>query len=111
MYTKKDYWIQILIAYVFLAIGLVIISQFLGKAYSLFAFPFLGLAMVWIFKAVKIFRSLKDKNVYPKKFIFLNRWAQWSLASKRFKYVFLISIFIGGIIGFLIACQLYPTLF
>ena len=111
MHTKKDYWIQILIAYVFLAIGLVIVSQFLGKVYSLFAFPFLGLAMVWIFKAVKIFRSLKDKNVYPKKLIFLNRWAQWSLASKRFKYVFLISILIGGIIGFLIAFQLYPTLF
>ncbi len=111
MYTKKDYWTQILIAYLFLAIGLVIVSQFLGKGYSLFAFPFLGLAMVWIFKAVKIFRSLEDKNVYPKKFTFLNRWAQWSLDSKRFKYVFLISILIGGIIGFLITSQLYPTLF
>ena len=88
-----------------MAIGLVIVSQFLGKVYSLFAFPFLGLAMVWIFKAVKIFRSLKDKNVYPKKFIFLNRWAQWSLDSKRFKYVFLISILIGVIIAILIAFQ------
>ena len=106
MYTKKDYWFQILIAYVFLAIGLVIVSQFLGNAYSFFGFPFLALAMVWIFKAVKIFRSLKDKNVYPKKFIFLNRWAQWSLDSKRFKYVFLISILIGVIIGILIAFQI-----
>lgn len=109
MHTKKDYWIQILIAYMFLAIGLVIISQF--KDYNLLAIPFLGLAMVWVFKAVKIFRSLKDKNVYPKKFIFLNRWAQWSLDSKRFKYVFLISILVGGIIGFLVVYQLYPTLF
>ena len=101
MRSKKDYWIQILIAYVFLAIGLVILSQF--KGYHLFAIPFLGFAMVCIFKAVKIFRSLKDKNVYPKNFIFLNRWVQWSLDPKRFKYVFLISIFVGGIIGILVA--------
>ena len=99
MHTKKDYWVQILIAYVFLAIGIVIIIFF--KEYSLLALLFLGFSFLWIFKAVKVFRSLKDKNVYPKKFILLNRWARWSLNPKRFWYVFLISFLIGAIIGIL----------
>ena len=100
MYTKKDYWIQILIAYIFLVIGIVIIKFF--KEYSLLALLFLGLTLLWIIKAVKVFRSLKDKNVYPKKFIQLNHWAKWSLDPKRFRYVFLISLLLGAIIGILI---------
>ena len=99
MHTKKDYWIQILIAYVFLAIGIVIIIFF--KDYSLLALLFLGFSLLWIFKAVKVFRSLKDKNVYPKKFILLNRWVKWSLDPKRFWYVFLISLLFGAFIGIL----------
>ena len=98
MHTKKDYWIQLLIVYLFLTIAFVILFQF--KGYHLFAIPFIGLAMVWIFKAVKIFRSLDDKNIYPKKLHFLNLWAQWSLDAKRFKYVFLISILLGAVIGY-----------
>ena len=99
MHTKKDYWIQILIAYVFLAIGIVIIIFF--KDYSLLALLFMGFSLLWIFKAVKVFRSLKDKNVYPKKFILLNRWVKWSLDPKRFWYVFLISLLFGALIGIL----------
>jgi len=99
MHTKKDYWIQILIAYIFLAIGIVIIIFF--KEYSLLALLFLSFSLLWIFKAVRVFRSLKDKNVYPKKFVLLNRWAKWSLNPKRFGYVFLISLLFGAIIGIL----------
>ena len=100
MHTKKDYWIQILIAYIFLAIGIVIIKFF--KDFSLLGLLFLGFSLLWIIKAVKVFRSLKDKNVYPKKFIQLNHWAKWSLDPKRFRYVFLISLLLGAIIGILI---------
>ena len=99
MHTKKDYWIQILIAYIFLTIGIGIGIFF--KEYSLLALLFLGFSLLWIFKAVRVFRSLKDKNVYPKKFVLLNRWAKWSLDPKRFWYVFLISLLFGAIIGIL----------
>ena len=99
MHTKKDYWIQILLAYIFLAIGIVIIIFF--KDYSLLALLFMGFSLLWIFKAVKVFRLLKDKNVYPKKFILLNRWVTWSLDPKRFWYVFLISLLFGAVIGIL----------
>lgn len=99
MHTKKDYWIQILIAYIFLAIGIVIIIFF--KDYSLLALLFMGFSLLWIFKAVKVFRSLKDKNIYPKKFVLLNRWVKWSLDPKRFWYVFLISLLFGALIGIL----------
>ena len=98
MRTKKDYWIQLLMVYVFLTIAFVILFQF--KGYHLFAIPFIGLAFLWIFKAVKIFRSLDDKNIYPKKLNFLNLFAKWSLEAKRFKYVFLISILFGAVIGY-----------
>ena len=99
MHTKKDYWIQILLAYIFLAIGIVIIIFF--KDYSLLALLFMGFSLLWIFKAVKVFRSLKDKNIYPKKFVLLNRWVKWSLDPKRFWYVFLISLLFGAVIGIL----------
>ena len=101
--TKRDYWNQIINSFVFLMISKVILYIDLSLIFLIMVFPLTALSLYFTFRAVKIFRTLEDKNLYPQKLNFLNRWAKYSLDKKRFKYFFIIFFSIGILIGYLAA--------
>ena len=101
--TKRDYWNQIIISFVFLMISIVILYLDLSLIFLIMVFPLTALSLYFTFRAVKIFRTLEDKNLYPQKLNFLNSWAKYSLDKKRFKYFFIIFFSIGILIGYLAA--------
>ena len=59
-----------------------------------------GLIVVW--KALEVFRSLKDKSVYPKQLDFLNKIAVKLYSDKKkSNIVFGVAISVGVLIGVL----------
>ena len=78
MKTKKDFWKTVIYAYVAIISGVIILfaipSDSKAKIYFLLAVIILEvLGIIIIQKALKIYRSLDDKSIYPKQLDFLNR--------------------------------------
>ena len=74
MKTKKDFWRLIVLSYLLIFSGIFLLyiaedTQF--EIYFLIGVMFLevsGIIVIW--KALRVFRSLKDKSVYPKQLDF-----------------------------------------
>ena len=109
MKTKKDFWKTVIYAYVAIISGVIILlaspSDSKAKIYFLLAVIILEvLGIIIIQKALKIYRSLDDKSIYPKQLDFLNRLASKLYSDKKTSNIvmivsLLIGVFIGVIIG------------
>ena len=109
MKTKKDFWKTVIYAYVAIISGVIILlaspSDSKSKIYFLLAVIILEvLGIIIIQKALKIYRSLDDKSIYPKQLDFLNRLASKLYSDKKTSNIvmivsLLIGVFIGVIIG------------
>ena len=106
MKTKKDFWRLIGLSYLLIFSGIFLLyiaedTQF--EIYLLVGVMVLevsGLIVVW--KALEVFRSLKDKSVYPKQLDFLNKIAiKLYSDKKKSNIVFGVAISVGVIIGVL----------
>ena len=106
MKTKKDFWWLIGLSYLLIFSGIFLLyiaedTQF--EIYLLVGVMVLevsGLIVVW--KALEVFRSLKDKSVYPKQLDFLNKIAiKLYSDKKKSNIVFGVAISVGVIIGVL----------
>ena len=106
MKTKKDFWRLIGLSYLLIFSGIFLLyiaedTQF--EIYLLVGVMVLevsGLVVVW--KALEVFRSLKDKSVYPKQLDFLNKIAiKLYSDKKKSNIVFGVSISVGVLIGVL----------
>jgi len=107
MKTKKDFWRLIGLSYLLIFSGIVLLyiaedTQF--EIYLLVGVMVLevsGLIVVW--KALEVFRSLKDKSVYPKQLDFLNKIAiKLYSDKKKSNIVFGVAISVGVLIGVLL---------
>ena len=106
MKTKKDFWRLIGLSYLLIFSGIFLLyiaedTQF--EIYLLVGVMVLeisGLILIW--KALEVFRSLKDKSVYPKQLDFLNKIAVKLYSDKKkSNLVFGIAISVGVLIGVL----------
>ena len=106
MKTKKDFWRLIGLSYLLIFSGIFLLyiaedTQF--EIYLLVGVMVLevsGLIVVW--KALEVFRSLKDKSVYPKQLDFLNKIAiKLYSDKKKSNIVFGVAISVGVLIGVL----------
>lgn len=106
MKTKKDFWRLIGLSYLLIFSGIFLLyiaedTQF--EIYLLVGVIVLevsGLIVVW--KALEVFRSLKDKSVYPKQLDFLNKIAiKLYSDKKKSNIVFGVAISVGVLIGVL----------
>ena len=106
MKTKKDFWRLIGLSYLLIFSGIFLLyiaedTQF--EIYLLVGVMVLevsGLIVIW--KALEVFRSLKDKSVYPKQLDFLNKIAiKLYSDKKKSNIVFGVAISVGVIIGVL----------
>ena len=106
MKTKKDFWRLIGLSYLLIFSGIFLLyiaedTQF--EIYLLVGVMVLevsGLIVVW--KALEVFRSLKDKSVYPKQLDFLNKIAiKLYSEKKKSNIVFGVAISVGVLIGVL----------
>ena len=106
MKTKKDFWRLIGLSYLLIFSGIFLLyiaedTQF--EIYLLVGVIVLevsGLIVVW--KALEVFRSLKDKSVYPKQLDFLNKIAVKLYSDKKkSNIVFGVAISVGVLIGVL----------
>ena len=106
MKTKKDFWRLIGLSYLLIFSGIFLLyiaedTQF--EIYLLVGVMVLevsGLIVVW--KALEVFRSLKDKSVYPKQLDFLNKIAiKLYSDKKKSNIVFGVAIIVGVLIGVL----------
>ena len=106
MKTKKDFWSLIGLSYLLIFSGIFLLyiaedTQF--EIYLLVGVMVLevsGLIVVW--KALEVFRSLKDKSVYPKQLDFLNKIAiKLYSDKKKSNIVFGVAISVGVLIGVL----------
>ena len=106
MKTKKDFWRLIGLSYLLIFSGIFLLyiaedTQF--EIYLLVGVMVLevsGLIVVW--KALEVFRSLKDKSVYPKQLDFLNKIAiKLYSDKKKSNIVFGVAICVGVLIGVL----------
>ena len=87
MKTKKDFWRLIVLSYLLIFSGIFLLyiaedTQF--EIYFLIGVMFLevsGIIVIW--KALRVFRSLKDKSVYPKQLDFLNKIAVKLYSDKK----------------------------
>lgn len=108
MKTKKDFWETVIYAYVAIISGVIILlaspSDSKSKIYFLLAVIILEvLGIIIIQKALKIYRSLDDKSIYPKQLDFLNRLASKLYSDKKTSnIVMIVSLLIGGFIGVII---------
>ena len=108
MKTKKDFWKTVIYAYVAIISGVIILlaspSDSKSKIYFLLAVIILEvLGIIIIQKALKIYRSLDDKSIYPKQLDFLNRLASKLYSDKKTSNIVLIvALIIGGFIGVII---------
>ena len=108
MKTKKDFWKTVIYAYVAIISGVIILlaspSDSKAKIYFLLAVIILEvLGIIIIQKALKIYRSLDDKSIYPKQLDFLNRLASKLYSDKKTSnIVMIVSLLIGGFIGAII---------
>ena len=107
MKTKKDFWRLIGLSYLLIFSGIFLLyiaedTQF--EIYLLVGVMFLevsGLIVIW--KALEVFRSLKDKSVYPKQLDFLNNIAKKLYSDKKTSnIVFVVAITFGLLIGVLV---------
>ena len=106
MKTKKDFWRLIGLSYLLIFSGIFLLyiaedTQF--EIYLLVGVMLLevsGLIVIW--KALEVFRSLKDKSVYPKQLDFLNKIAiKLYSDKKKSNIVFGVAISVGVLIGVL----------
>jgi hypothetical protein len=105
--TKKDFWRLIGISYLLIFSGILLLyfteenSEL--EIYQLVAVILLEITgLIVIRKALKVFRSLEDKSVYPKQLDFLNKIAvKLYSEKKKSNLVFGIAIFVGVLIGVL----------
>lgn len=106
MKTKKDFWRLIGLSYLLIFSGIFLLyiaedTQF--EIYILVGVMVLevsGLIVAW--KALEVFRSLKDKSVYPKQLDFLNKIAiKLYSDKKKSNIVFGVAISVGVLIGVL----------
>jgi len=108
MKTKKDFWKTVIYAYVAIISGVIILlaspSDSKAKIYFLLAVIILEvLGIIIIQKALKIYRSLDDKSIYPKQLDFLNRLASKLYSDKKTSnIVMIVALIIGGFIGVII---------
>ena len=107
MKTKKDFWRLIGLSYLLIFSGIFLLyiaedTQF--EIYLLVGVMLLevsGLIVIW--KALEVFRSLKDKSVYPKQLDFLNNIAKKLYSNKKkSNIVFVLAISVGVLIGVLV---------
>jgi len=107
MKTKKDFWRLIGLSYLLIFSGIFLLyiaedTQF--EIYLLVGVMVLevsGLIVIW--KALEVFRSLKDKSVYPKQLDFLNKIAiKLYSDKKKSNIVFGAAITVGVLIGVLV---------
>ena len=109
MKTKKDFWRTIVIAYILILLGISILF-FVDRDNPFEIYLLLGtivievLAIIIIVRALRIYRSLEDKSIYPKQLDFLNRLAIKLYSDKKTSnIVILIALIVGGIIGVLVS--------
>ena len=108
MKTKKDFCKTLIYAYVAIISGVIILlaipSDSKAKIYFLLAVIILEvLGIIIIQKALKIYRSLDDKSIYPKQLDFLNRLASKLYSDKKTSnIVMIVALLIGGFIGIII---------
>ena len=108
MKTKKDFWKTILSAYLLIFLGVLILlivdenNPF--EIYFLVGVIFIEiLGLIVIMRALRIYRSLEDKSIYPKKLDFLNKLAMKLYSDKKTSNkVITIAILIGASIGIVI---------
>jgi uncharacterized membrane protein HdeD (DUF308 family) len=108
MKTKKDFWRTIVSAYILILLGISILF-FVDRDNPFEIYLLLGtivievLAIIIIVRALRIYRSLEDKSIYPKQLDFLNRLAIKLYSDKKTSnIVMLIAGIVGGIIGVLV---------
>lgn len=107
MKTKRDFWRLIGLSYLLIFSGIILLyiieENTPFEIYLLIGVIVLEVSgLITIVKALKIFRSLEDKSVYPKQFDFLNRIAV-KLHSDRKKSNIVVgtAIIVGILIGIL----------
>lgn len=112
MNTKKDFWRMMLLAYVLIFSGVIVLFITEGKE-STNIYPLISvivleiIGLITIGRALKIYRTLEDKAVYPKQLDFLNKLAVKLYSDKkRSNLVMTIAIIIGLILGVLIGFNL-----
>ena len=104
MKTKNDYWRNILYAYCFIIIGLILLFfriNTLPEIPQLFGvLIFSGIGMYFLIKAVRIYQELEDKKIYPSQLDFLNKLA-FKLYSykKKFRKTFIVATIVGITLG------------
>ena len=109
MKTKKDFWKTVLSAYLLVFSGIIILL--ITDEKNPFEIYFLVgvivievLGLIVILRALRIYRSLEDKSIYPKKLDFLNKLAMKLYSDKKTSNkVITIAILIGAFIGFLVS--------
>ena len=108
MKTKKDFWGTVLLAYLMIFSGAIVLFMNLedktNEIYILVGVIVLeALGLFTILRALKIYRALEDKSVYPKQLDFLNRWASKLYSDeKTSNKVILIATLVGAVIGVII---------
>ena len=112
MKTKKDFWKTIISAYILIFFGLFILFV-VSKDNPFEIYLLLGvivievLGIIVIVRALKIYRSLEDKSIYPKQLGFLNRLAIKLYSDKKTSNkVISIALIFGALIGVLIGFNL-----
>ena len=107
MKTKRDFWRLIGLSYLQIFSGIILLyiieENTPFEIYLLIGVIVLEVSgLITIVKALKIFRSLEDKSVYPKQFDFLNRIAiKLYSDKKKSNMVVGIAISVGILIGIL----------
>ena len=108
MKTKKDFWKTIISAYILIFFGIFILFV-VSKDNPFEIYLLLGvivievLGVIVIVRALKIYRSLEDKSIYPKQLGFLNRLAIKLYSDKKTSNkVVIIALMIGALIGAII---------
>ena len=112
MKTKKDFWRTMIGAYLLIFLGILIL--FIVDEDNPFEIYFLLGAIVTevssifiILRALRIYRSLEDKSIYPKQLDFLNRLAIKLYSDKKTSNkVISIALIFGALIGVLIGFNL-----
>ena len=107
MKTKRDFWRLIGLSYLLIFSGIILLyiteenTPFqIYLLIGVIVFEVSGL--ITIVKALKIFRSLEDKSIYPKQLDFLNRIAVKSHSDrKKSNIVVGTAIIVGILIGIL----------
>lgn len=112
MKTKKEFWMTMLLSYVLIFAGIIMLyvtwENKKTEIYVLLAVMVVEiLGLITIGRALKIFRGLEDKSVYPKQLDFLNRIAAKLYSDKKTSNIVIaIAITVGAAIGIIIGLNL-----